>query len=197
LDHQVKIHGFRIELGEIEAVLSQHPAVREAVVIAREDNSDDKRLVAYLVAHQHATLSTGDLRAFLRTKLPDYMVPAIFMVLEALPLTPNGKVDRRRLPAPEETRADQRRPFMPPRDTLEFQLTKIWEEVLGVQSVGIQDDFFELGGHSLRAVRLMVRIEKLMGKRLPLATLLQSPTVASPANLLRQDGGPSPWAALV
>ena len=193
-DHQVKIRGFRIELGEIEAVLGQHPAVRQAVVLAREDAPGEKRLVAYVVAD-----STTDeqLRRFLKDKLPESMVPAVVVLLEALPVTPNGKVDRRALPAPDRSRPELEKAFVAPRDDLELQLAHIWEEVLGVRPVGARDNFFELGGHSLLAVRLFALIEKRLGKTLPLTTVFQGATVEHLAGILRQQPTPGPQSSLV
>ncbi|MGA3164142.1 MAG: amino acid adenylation domain-containing protein [Verrucomicrobiota bacterium] len=192
-DHQVKIRGFRIELGEIEAVLGQHPAVREAVVVAREDVPGEKRLVAYVVADSTA----DELRRFLKDKLPEYMVPAVVVLLEALPVTPNGKVDRRALPAPDRSRPELEKAFVAPRDDLELQLTHIWEEVLGVRPVGVRDNFFELGGHSLLAVRLFALIEKRLGKKLPLTAVFQGATVEHLAGLLRQPATSGPQSSLV
>jgi len=192
-DHQVKIRGFRIELGEIEAVLGQHPAVREAVVLAREDPPGEKRLVAYVVADSTA----DELRRFLKGKLPEYMVPAMVLLLEAVPVTPNGKVDRRALPVPDRSRPELEKAFVAPRDDLELQLAQIWEEVLGVRSVGVRDNFFELGGHSLLAVRLFALIEKRLGKKLPLTAVFQGATVEHLAGVLRQQAVPGPQSSLV
>jgi amino acid adenylation domain-containing protein len=192
-DDQVKIRGFRIELGEIETVLGQHPAVREAVVLAREDAPGEKRLVAYVVADS----SADELRCFLKDKLPEYMVPAVVVLLEALPVTPNGKVDRRALPAPDRSRPDLEKAFVAPRDDIELQLARIWEEVLGVRPVGVRDNFFELGGHSLLAVRLFSLIEKRLGKKLPLTTVFQGATVEHLAGILRQQATAGPTSSLV
>ena len=197
IDHQVKIRGFRIELGEIETVLTAHPAVREAVVIAREDTPGDKRLVAYVVTSKSSMPASSELRSFLRQQLPEYMIPTAFMDLDALPLTPNGKVDRRALPVPERTRIAPDGPLVTPRDALDLQLTQIWEKVLGLKPIGLQDNFFELGGHSLLAVRLFGHIERLCGKKLPLATLFQAPTIEQLANVLRQKDWVGPWSSLV
>ena len=183
-DYQVKIRGFRIELGEIEAVLSQHPSVLQTVVIAREDGSGEKRLVAYVVSNEGPALSISDLRRFLREKLPEYMVPFAFVLLEALPLTPSGKVNRSVLPAPDLAKPDSEENFVAPRDELEQELVQIWEEVLRVQPIGIKDNFFDLGGHSLLAVHLFGQIETKFGKKLPLATLFQSGTVETLAKML-------------
>jgi surfactin family lipopeptide synthetase A len=192
-DHQVKIRGFRIELGEIEAALGQHPAVREAVILAREDAPGEKRLVAYVVADSTAE----ELRRFLKDKLPEHMVPAVFVLLDALPLMPNGKIDRGALPAPDRTRPELNKAFVAPRDDLELQLTHIWEEVLGVRPVGVRDNFFELGGHSLLAVRLFALIEKRLGKKLPLTAVFHGATVEHLAGVLRQQATPGPQSSLV
>jgi aspartate racemase len=199
IDHQVKIRGFRIELGEIEATLSQHPDVRQTVVIVREDTPSEKRLVAYVVPRPGRSPTVGDLRTFLGAKLPEYMVPSVFVMLEALPLTPNGKVNRRALPAPDTKRPELEKAFVTPRDTLELQLVKIWEEILGVQAIGVRDNFFELGGHSLLSVRLLARIKEELGAELPLATLFQAPTVEQLADVLRESqiGWQAPRSSLV
>lgn len=177
-DAQIKIRGFRIELGEIETVLNGHPGVRACTVLAREDVPGDKRLVAYVVVQQEWSLSSEDLQCFIKGILPDYMVPAAFVFLEALPLSPNGKLDRRVLPAPDRTRPLQEVPFVAPRDLIEEMLTDIWSHVLGVERVGIHDDFFALGGHSLLATQVISRIRNTFGVALPLLTLFEAPTVA-------------------
>jgi aspartate racemase len=197
LDLQVKIRGFRIEPAEVEAALSRHPGVREAVVIMREDTPGDKRLVAYIVRQPGRGSAPGDLRAFLQERLPDYMVPAAFVPLEALPLNPNAKVDRQALPPPAARPMEPGQRDHLPRDPLELQLAQLWEQVLGVRPIGVHDDFFELGGHSLLAVRLLALIEKHLGKRLPVAAIFQAPTVARLAHLLRQDGRALKWSCLV
>ena len=176
IDHQVKIRGFRIELGEIEAVLSQHPQVQKTVVIAREYQPGNKRLVAYFVSNSEQLIS-DELRSFLKTKLPDYMVPSAFVQLDKLPLTPNGKVDRCALPQPEigDTFSNN---FVPPRNSTEAQLAAIWSSVLGIDRVGIHNNFFELGGHSLLGTQVMSRICQAFEVELPLRALFESPTVA-------------------
>jgi aspartate racemase len=196
LDGQVKLRGFRIEPGEIESVLNSHAAVRESVVLLREDTPEQKRLAAYLVA-AGAAPPHSELRAFMRQRLPDYMIPATFVALEALPLTPNGKIDRDALPAPGATRPDPGGEPLAPRDELEKRLVGIWEQVLGVPVVGVNDDFFELGGHSLLAVNLFVQIEKVFGRQLPLATLFRAPTVGQLAEVLREETEEEPHASLV
>jgi len=194
IDHQVKLRGFRIELGEIEAVLRQHEEVREAVVTVRE-SEQGQQLVAYLVL-RNIRLTNSKLRTHLAAKLPDYMMPNAFVLLETLPLTPNGKIDRRRLPTPE-SRSGLEEAFVPPRDVTEQQLAFIWQDILGVHSVGAHDNFFNLGGHSLLAVRMMARIQQQFGQNLPLATLFQRPTVDKLANLLREQSDSISWSSLV
>ncbi|CAN2534202.1 D-alanine--D-alanyl+carrier+protein+ligase [Methylocapsa aurea] len=147
IDHQVKIRGFRIELGEIEAALTRLPQLREAVVIASEDGRGDKRLVAYVVAAEGAALEIAELRGALARELPDYMIPAAFVALDALPLTPNGKIDRRALPAPDLDAQIAHR-YVAPRNATEEALCRIFADVLGIDRVGVDDDFFQLGGHS-------------------------------------------------
>ncbi len=196
IDFQVKIRGFRIELMEIERVVEQHPAVQQAVVIAREDVPGDKRLVAYLVPKPEQTFTTSELRRFVKEKLPDYMVPSAVVQMDTLPLTPNDKVDRRALPAPDLTRQEPSETFIAPRDELEVQLTKIWEQVLGIQPIGIQDNIFELGVHSLLAARLANQIEKAFNKNLPLTTIFQAPTIEQLAHILRQEAWSAPCSSL-
>jgi amino acid adenylation domain-containing protein len=192
LDSQVKIRGYRIELGEIEAVLSQHPGVREAMVLARPDISGDKRLVAYVVSNGTQTPATNDLREFLRARLPEYMVPSAFLRLDRLLLTSSGKVDRRRLPAPDQQHVPETiGEFARPRDSLERELAEIWEKVLTVKRVGIRDHIFDLGGNSLQMVRLIAQIEKNLHVNLPLSALFQAPTIEQFALLVRRKREPS------
>ncbi|MGF1938165.1 MAG: non-ribosomal peptide synthetase [Nostoc sp. ChiQUE02] len=187
VDHQVKIRGFRIELGEIEALLAQHPTIQQTVVITRVDNPQNQQLVVYIVPYPEQTPTTDELRHFLKQKLPEYMVPSAFVLLDTLPLTPNGKIDRRALPSPDSTRLDSENTYVAPRDELEFQLTKIWEQILGVQPIGVKDNFFELGGHSILAVKLFWQIEKIFNKNLPLAILFQSGTVEALAKIISEE----------
>jgi amino acid adenylation domain-containing protein len=186
VDFQVKIRGFRIELGEIEATLVQHPAVRQAVVLAREDTPGDKRLVAYIVPQQDQEIKASELRGFLREYLPDYMLPVAFTVLETFPQTPNGKIDRRALPAPEAGSAAQEN-YVPPNTMVHYQLVHLWEELLEARPIGIRDNFFSLGGHSLLAARLVNGIEQIFGKKIPLATFFAGPTIEQLAEILEQD----------
>jgi amino acid adenylation domain-containing protein len=179
IDHQVKLRGFRIELGEIEAVLGRHPAVSESVVVALDDVGDIKRLVAYVVSRFES--STEELKSFLGEHLPDYMIPAAFVMLDELPLTINGKVDRRALPAPEETDSEQRQGFKAPTTAIEEMMAGIWGEVLGKRQVGVDDSFFELGGHSLLATQVLSRVRDVFKVELPLVELFERPTVAEQA----------------
>jgi amino acid adenylation domain-containing protein len=189
IDNQVKLRGFRIELGEIEAVLEQHAAVQKTVVVAREDTPSDLRLVAYIVPAQEPAPTSRTLRHFLGAKLPPYMVPATFVLLEALPLTPNGKVDRRALPAPDWTRPAQDEAYVAPRTPVEEVLVQIWAEMLGVEQVGVYDDFFALGGHSLLATQVLARVRDAFQVPLPLRPLFEVPTVANLALAVMQSRG--------
>ncbi|WP_433527969.1 amino acid adenylation domain-containing protein [Micromonospora sp. CA-263727] len=190
IDHQVKVRGFRIELGEIEAALSAHPAVGGAVVTARE-HAGDTRLVAYLAA---ADVPAAQLVAFLRERLPEYMVPAAFVHLPAFPLTPNGKIDRAALPEPEYGRSGSETPFRAPGDALEHVVADVFARLLGVERLGLDDDFFALGGHSLLATRVVTRLRPVVGVELPLRAVFEHPTVAALAAQLR-DRGARPAAA--
>ncbi|WP_437982708.1 amino acid adenylation domain-containing protein [Sorangium sp. So ce117] len=188
LDFQVKIRGLRVELGEIEARLLQHPGVGEAVVLARDEAHDGKRLVAYVAGRDGAELEPGALRAWLAEALPAYMVPAPIVVLEGLPLSPNGKVDRRALPAPEQLDAPARA-VTPPRTDLERTIAALWREVLSVPQVGIHDNFFDLGGHSLSLAKVHSRLRDTVDRDLRLLVLFQHPTIASLAAALSRDPG--------
>ncbi|MBA3920449.1 MAG: amino acid adenylation domain-containing protein, partial [Nostocaceae cyanobacterium] len=178
IDNQVKIRGFRIELGEIEALLSQHPALAQTVVTAGENISGDRRLVAYIVAHQGQTPTINDLQNFLSRKLPDYMVPSAFVMLEALPLTLNGKVDHRALPAPDAIALTGELDFVAPRNPTEEALAGIWSKVLGIEKVGIYDNFFNLGGHSLQIIQVLAYCWQELYVQIPLRQFFKSPTVA-------------------
>jgi amino acid adenylation domain-containing protein len=185
-DNQVKIRGFRIELVEVEAALSEHPTIKEAVVLPREDVRGEKVLVAYLVAKQNSAQLTGKLLQFLKQRLPPYMIPAAFVPLTEIPRFPNGKVDFNALPAHGSDRPDLEEGFVAPRDSLEEKLANVWRQVLGLDKVGVHDNFFNLGGHSLLAVRLFAEIEKLTGWNLPVLTLFQSPTIKELADIIRR-----------
>ncbi|BAY50145.1 amino acid adenylation domain protein (plasmid) [Scytonema sp. HK-05] len=198
IDHQVKIRGFRIELGEIEALLSQHPSVKQVLVIDREDVPGDKRLVAYIVHDQEQVPKVSELRSLLKEKLPDYMVPSAFVMLEAMPLTPNGKVNRKALPAPDTLRPDLEETFVAPRTSTEEVLAEIWTQVLRQKQVGVYDNFFDLGGHSLIATQLLFRVQNTFKLELPLHALLETPTVAGMAEAIDnvRDSKPTPSATI-
>lgn len=174
IDHQVKIRGFRIELGEIEVELTQHPAVKEAVVIAKEDELGEKRLVAYLVTK--SDIDSREWRRYLKTKLPEYMIPTYFVRLDSLPLTPNVKVDRRGLPDPNQMQRVENE-YVAPRNSLEKELSIYWAEVLGIEQIGVEDNFFEMGGHSLLATQLVFRICEALQLEIPLRALFEQPTI--------------------
>ena len=196
IDNQVKVRGFRIELGEVEAVLTQHEDVEGCCVIAREDNKSDKRLVAYVVAHQDCTPTINELRQFLKAKLPEYMIPNAFVMLESLPLTPSSKVDRRALPAPD-LHTNNSDKFVAPRNQLELQLTQIWSRILKVEKVGVQDNFFDLGGHSLLTPYLMAQIKQQFGKDIAIASLYQNPTIEQLATIVQKDSDSKSGSPLV
>jgi amino acid adenylation domain-containing protein len=194
-DHQVKVRGFRIELGEIESALAQHEYVRESVVVAKENGVGDKRLIAYVVPREQASIN-GELREFLQHKLPEYMVPSSFVVLDSLPLTASGKLNRHALPAPVDFDGRPKLVSARPTTALQILLAGIWADLLDVREVGVHDNFFELGGHSLLAVQLFAQIAKQCGKTMPLATLFQAPTIAQLADALEKDLKPE-WSSLV
>jgi amino acid adenylation domain-containing protein len=183
-DEQVKLRGFRIELGEIESVLGAHASVRECVVIAREDVVGDKRLVAYVVGDEAHAVESTQLRAYLKERLPDYMVPSSFVMLKELPLTPNGKVDRKALPEPDISSAELMKEAAVPGTEVEELLAGMWAHMLGRQQVGIDENFFELGGHSLLATRLISEIKKAFHLELPLRNIFEAPTVAELAEVI-------------
>ena len=187
LDHQVKIRGVRIELGEVEATLVGHPGVREAVALARQDVPGETRLVAYFVPSGEPP-TTSALRSYLAERLPEAMVPAIFVPLDTLPLTPSGKVDRRALPAPGENRPQLERPFEPPRTQAERSIAEIWAGVLKLDRVGVDDSFFDLGGDSILGLRVLAQARR-EGLGFSLQQLLQNPTVARLAKILDPDPG--------
>jgi aryl carrier-like protein len=174
---KLRCGGFRIELGEIEALLNQHPAVRETAVVVRSNSAISQRLVAYVVLHSKKTLKINELRRFLESKLPNYMVPAAFVILEALPLTPNGKVDRKALPMPEQIHSQSEETFIAPQTTVEKQLATIWAQALGLEKVGINDNFFELGGDSILSLQIISKA-KQAGLHITPKQLFQHQTIA-------------------
>jgi len=184
-DHQVKIRGYRIELEEIESVLKQHEAVREAVVHAHADAATGLRLTAYIVAEEPDERTINGCREHLRERLPDYMMPAGFVLMDALPLTPNGKVDRHALPVPQKT-ADVEKGFQPPRNPTEREIVEIWSELLGLERVGVEDNFFELGGHSLLATQMISRIRMNFGVELDVKKFFLRPTITTLAEVVEQ-----------
>ncbi|MBS0261669.1 MAG: amino acid adenylation domain-containing protein, partial [Planctomycetes bacterium] len=189
-DHQVKLRGFRIELGEIEAVLETHPQISRAVVVLREDRPGDRRLVAFLLGPTTGTPAPADLRSFLQSRLPDYMLPAVFVPLPEFPLTPNGKVDRRALPdvsVPDQSDSQSDSQYLAPRDALEARLAQIWSQLLGLEHVSVTGNFFLLGGHSLLAAQLLARLRDQLGVTLTLRQLFETPTVAGLARLIREQ----------
>ncbi len=187
IDAQVKIRGFRIEPGEIETELARHPAVSECIVVAREDSAGDRSLAAYVVPRAGAAPSTADLRSHLRAKLPDYMIPAAFVVLDALPLTAHGKIDRQALPAPGPERPELGREYLAPRNDLERLLAERLAKVLGLDRVGVEDNFFELGGDSIKGALLINQLQQELQETVYVATLFDAPTVAGLAAYLEQQ----------
>jgi acyl-coenzyme A synthetase/AMP-(fatty) acid ligase len=186
-DFQVKIRGYRIEAAEIEMALLDHLAIREVVVLAREDRPGSQRLVAYLVPEKAQVPTVTELRRFLAETLPDYMIPSVFVTLDALPLAPNGKVNRRLLPAPDQSRPVLETRYVPPRTSVEEALVDIWAKVLDLDQMGVHDNFFELGGHSLLATQVASRVLNTFQVDLSLQALLESPTVADMALVVTQS----------
>jgi amino acid adenylation domain-containing protein len=177
LDNQVKIRGFRIELGEIESTLVQHQAIGQAVVVARDDGLGEKQLVGYVVSTTSTPPATEELRAFLKLRLPEFMIPTALVFLDSLPQTPNGKVDRKALPAPDRSRPELRAVYQAPRTGAEKEIAAIWRAALDVDRVGIDDNFFDLGGHSLLMTRVHARLRSALAPNLSLVELFQYPTV--------------------
>jgi len=187
IDNQVKVRGFRIELSEIEVALGRHSAVRECVVVVREDEPGDKRLAAYLAPRVESAPSTSELRRFLGKKLPNHMIPSAFVILDALPRSPNGKVDRRTLPVPDVQRPALAETFIGPRTSVEEIVNRIWREVLNLERIGIHDNFFELGGHSLLATQVISRVRNIFGVDVPMHRLFQTPTIAELADFVEKS----------
>lgn len=186
IDDQVKIRGFRIELGEIEARLNQHAKVREAVVVTWGDELTDKRLVAYVSAQPKQEFTITELRSFLKEKLPEYMIPSAFVLLETLPLTPNGKLDRRSLPAPETLRPELEAAYVMPQTEIEQTIATIWQKSLNIEKIGIHDNFFELGGHSLLLVKINSQLREIFKIDLSMLDMFRYPTISSLAELFSQ-----------
>lgn len=197
VDDQVKVRGYRIELGEIEAALAAHPKVKSCTILALEETPGNKQLVAYAVPQANQSLVADDLKEFLKRSLPEYMVPAQFVFLDSFPLTQNGKIDRKALPAPSHANVSAAHEFVAPRNETEKKVAAMWVELLKVDKIGIHDDFFDLGGHSLMAIKALSRIREEFDVDLPLATLLQAPTVAQLAALLHKEDYKPTWTLLV
>ena len=176
IDRQVKVRGFRIELGEIETVVSQHPAVRQVVVLVQEDSADSQQIVTYVVPQPEQTLTITELQEFLSLKLPNYMIPNALLLLEALPLTPSGKLNRKALPVTDQVRPELEVVYLPPQTEVEKTIAKIWREVLDLEEVGIHDNFFELGGHSLLLVQVHSKLQATF-QQLALVDIFQYPTI--------------------
>jgi acyl carrier protein len=191
IDHQVKIRGFRIELGEIEAVLAQHPDIREAVVVVREDAPGNKRLIGYLIGDNEELPTSNQIRLYLREKLPHYMIPDMFIFIDEFPLTPNKKVDRKALPIPDQIRQISESNYVEPRTPLEIELVNIWSDLLQSEQVGIHDNFFELGGHSLLITQVLTRLRRSSAIDLPLRSLFEYQTIAELATMIesKKDNG--------
>jgi amino acid adenylation domain-containing protein len=186
-DDQVKVRGYRIEPGEVEAVLRQHPAVNETVVMARESGAGVKQLVAYVLYHSGQTCIVSELMNFLRERVPNYMIPSVFIELESLPLSPNGKIDRHALPVPDGERPKLEGALVPPRNSIEKRLAAIWRGVMGLKQVGIRDNFFDLGGHSLLATQVISRVSDTFGvQSFPLRRIFETPTIAELATAVLQ-----------
>jgi acyl carrier protein len=183
IDLQVKIRGFRVEPGEVESVLCQHRSIAEALVTARDDALGEKRLIGYIIS-RNGPPPIQDLRDFAKTKLPLYMVPSHFVVLKQFPLTPNGKIDLGRLPSPDEATAQPPRSYLPPRSPEEQTLASIWQEVLLLKQIGVDENFFELGGDSLSATRVFARINRSFGTELTLREILEHPTIQRLGDLI-------------
>lgn len=196
-DDQVKIRGFRVELGEVEAVLGKHTGVQECVVVVRGDESTAKQLAAYFVPVRKPGPSAVELRAFLKERLPEYMVPAAIVTLDRLPLTPNGKVDKKSLPQQMQAQVNPSERAKAPSGPIEARVTQIWESAFGKSPIGVDEDFFELGGHSLLAVRLMHSVEQNFGKRLPITALLQASTIEKMAAVLQKKESSQAWSSVV
>ena len=187
IDNQVKIRGFRIELGEIEAALTAFPDIRESVVLAREDEPGEKRLVAYMVLNPNKSPAVSEIRRFLQDSLPDYMLPTAWVFLDALPLTPNGKVNRLALPAPELKRPELAQRYVAPKSELEKFITDIWCQILNIDKVGVRDPFFELGGSSIKSIQFISTLGKELGITIPIVSFFQEPTIKGICSVLQSD----------
>ena len=197
LDNQVKVRGFRIELGEIEAAIGTYPAVKQVITGVKEFGSGDQRLVSYCKLQKTKAIDLGELRNYLRTKLPEYMVPQHFMEVEEFPLTPAGKIDRKTLLSYDVVSSGTEESEVVSQDQLVIQLIRIWENVLKCNAIGVRDNFFDLGGHSLLAVRLFAQIEQIIGQKLPLTLLFKAPTIEQLARVIYDKGWQETWSPIV
>jgi len=197
IDHQVKWLGNRIEPGEIEATLRNHKDIEDAVVMLREDDSNEEQLVAYITAREKRVLKVDQLNLYLKEKLPDYMIPSAFGILEALPINPHGKIDHLALPPLGHTRPDMETSYQPPVDPEMKKVCSIWENMLNIKPVGINDDFFVLGGNSLLAVRLFAEMEKIYDKVIPLTVIFQAPTIEQLVPIIREERYTTPHTSMV
>jgi acyl carrier protein len=176
-DNQIKVRGFRVELDDVEMAILWHPMVKKCAVRVYQDQGGRNRLAAYLIADEGMSSST--IRSFLRDRLPEYMIPSDFVMVDALPLTPAGKIDRRALPLPDRTRPDLDSTFVAPRTETESLIAKIWSQILGVEQVGVYDNFFDLGGHSLMATQILSRLRNVANVEIPLRAMYENPTIAN------------------
>ena len=188
-DFQVKLRGYRIELGEIEALLNVHESVREAVVVAREDTPGDMRLVAYVIMQAGQKLDLTALKEALRADLPEFMVPATYVPMTSFPLTPNKKTDRKALPAPDQILVETQTVYVAPTNDLEQQIAEIWQRLLNVPQVGLNDNFFDLGGHSLLTVQAHRQLKEVVDKEISITDMFRFPTIRSLADYLNADDG--------
>jgi acyl carrier protein len=188
-DFQVKIRGNRVEIAEAEGALLEHPLIKEAVIVAREEQPGNIRLVAYLTSNRMPAPNVSELRNFLKEKLPDYMIPSAFVLLDALPHTPNGKIDRNALPAPGQSRPKLQVAYLPPGTPTEHTLVQVWADVLKLDQVGVDDNFFDLGGNSLLASQVISRVIKTFTIEIPIALLFDSPTISKMAAVIDDHQG--------
>jgi amino acid adenylation domain-containing protein len=196
-DFQVKLRGYRIELGEIETILTEFKGIKEAVVAAKQNKNNDTQLIAYIIPSGKTGIILTDVKNFLKKKLPEYMIPSVFINMEKFPLTPNGKIDRKALPEPDSNKIASGTIHAGPGDELEMKLAEIWEKVLGISNIGINDNFFDIGGHSLLAVQMFAELERTMDVRLPLVTLFEHQNISELAAVLKSGKWKEKWSSLI
>ncbi len=195
-DFQVKIRGYRVELGEIQNVIAEYPGVKQTLVIT-SSSVESQRIIAYIVLHPFTTVTQAELHRFVKERLPDYMLPGAWVFLNEFPLTPSGKINQLVLPAPDQDLLEHKLTYHAPNDELELRLVKLWEHLLEISPIGIDDNFFEIGGHSMLVVRLITQLERELGKPLSLALIFHAPTISLMASVLRKDGWRPTWSSLV